>query len=355
MSKSLRHLFMVIGLAVMCLVIAACGQSGSQPAKSDSSGVVKLKIADTYPPTAVNYKVMKEIFIPALERSGKIKVEYYPGGEIAKAEDMLELVQDGTVDIAYVSPGFVAGALPLSSVISLPMEFGSDNKVASDIVWELVKRDPLKGEFEKRGVKPVYLSMNPCSEIFMKDKPVALPKDIKGMTIRGGGGDANETLVLMGASVVGIATNDLYESLQKGTISGMSYNFGSLLPYSLEEVTKFATDGADLGSLVAIYLMNLKRWNSLPPDIQEIIRQAGDLAVKEQAARYAAEVEAGKAGFQKKGGVIHKLTDQEKQEWKSAVSVAKDQWIKKMEGRGFKQAKQAYDELQAVKKQLGAK
>ncbi len=358
MLKHVRHLGMFLGLSLLCLFLAACSQSGSSPSGSNTSagtGVVKIKIADTYPPTAVNYKIMKEIFIPTIEKNGKIKVEYFPGGEVARAEDMLDLVQDGTVDIAYVSPGFIAGALPLSSVASLPMEFNADNKFASKVIWELLHREPLKGEFEKRGVKPVYLSVNPSSEIFTRAKAVSLPQHLKGMTIRGGGGDANETITLLGASVVGIATNDLYEALQKGTIEGMSYNFGSLLPYSLEEVTKYATDGADLGSLLAIYLMNLKKWNSLSPEQQEIIMKAGDLAVQEQSQRYAKEVEAGKAGFVKAGGVIRTLTAEEKQLWKTAVSPAQEQWLKKMESRGFSQARKAYDEMQAIKQQMGGK
>lgn len=344
--------FMLL-MVFMSFSLMGCGQTDKPSSGGDSSTeVINLKIADTYPPTAVNYKIMTEIFIPKLEESGKIKVTYYPGGEIGKAEDMLGLIQGGTTDIGYVSPGFVAGALPLSSVFSLPMEFNSDNVFSSKVVWRLVNEEPLKSEFQKQGVKPIYLSMNPPGEIFMAEIPVALPKDIKGKIIRGGGGDANEVLKLFGCSVVSISTNDLYEALQRGTIDGMNYNFGSLLPYSLEEVTKYATDGLDLGSLAAIYLMNLEKYNSLSPEIQKIIDEAGQLAVNEQAARYAAEAKAGKEEFTKVGGTIHVLNQEEKAEWAAIAGKAKDDWIKKMEERGFSQARSAYDTMQAIKKQV---
>jgi len=354
MQRRLKILGIFLIIALVCMPLAACGKSSGTP-EAETKKIVNLKIADTYPPTAVNYKVMTEIFIPALEGSGQFKVTYYPGGEIGKAEDMLELVRGGTTDIAYVSPGFVSGALPLSSVFTLPMEFNADNAFASEAVWELLKREPLKSDFEKQGVKPIYLSMNPASEIFTSAKQVKVPKDLKGMIIRGGGGDANETLNILGASVVSIATNDLYEAMQRKTIEGMSYNFGSLVPYSLHEVSKYATDGIDLGSLAAIYFINIKTWNSLTPEQQKIIEDAGLKAVKEQAARYKAEVENGKKKFAEAGGTIHVLTAEEKALWAEALKPATEAWIKRMETRGETQARKAYEEMQAVKKAVSGK
>jgi TRAP-type C4-dicarboxylate transport system substrate-binding protein len=307
---------------------------------------ITLKLADSFPKGHVIYDTMVKVMIPALEKGGKIKVEYYPADQLGKMEDTIEAVRGGVADIGYVAPGVVAGKMPATNILSLPGTFSTGEQVAN--VFMKMIHGSLKQEYDKLGIKPIMASGTPPYEIFTRDKVVRSPKDVAGLKLRGGGGDADDFLRKMNVSVIDLPASQIYESLQRGVLDGTLYLQATAPAHHLEEVTKDATEGAPLMSLLAVYFMDKKKWDSLPPDVQKIIEDAGEKAAIAMGKEYDRQNLVNKTVFLKAGGKINKLTDKEIGEWHEAYKSAPGDMIHKLDGRGFTYAKDVYAEMESL-------
>ena len=349
----IRHNFLcfLVGAVLSLLPVMGEGAEPKHTPPKAESGVVTLKLADTFPVTHLFNKITREIFIKKLEESGKIKVLYYPAGQMGKAEDMVELVRRGVVDIAYASPGFVAGQMPLSTVTILPDLFNTAQE-GTEVLWQLC-HGVLKSEYESKGVIPIIASSTPSYEIFTLKKQVKVPNDLKGMKVRGGGGDADVTLTLLGTKVVSLVSAEIYEAFQRGVIDGVSISFVSGFSYKVTELAKYATAGANLGSISTYHLMSLKSFKSLPQDLQKLIEDAGYAATMESGKRWEAQDKEVREYFvRKKGGVIYKLTPEDKKAWVEGYKDAGDMWVKSLESKGFPMARQVLNETERIAKQV---
>ena len=308
---------------------------------------VELKLADSFPKGHVIYDTVVNVFIPALEEGGKIKVQYFPANQLGQMKDVIEAVRGGVADIAYVAPGVVAGRMPVTNVMSLPGEFRSGEHLAN--VFMRMVEGPLKREYDKLGIKIIAASGTPPYQIFTANKPVHVPEDAKGLKLRGGGGDADDFMRELGIAVINMPASQMYESLQRGVIDGAAYLHATAISNHLEEVTKFATEGAPLMSLLALYFVDQKKWDSWSPEIRGIVTRAGQRLAIEMGREYDRRDRTEKAAFIKAGGKVHTLTDDEKRRWQASYKDAPEKFIKKQESRGFDYARQAYTQMQKIK------
>lgn len=335
MAKSVTAL---AALAAGAMLLAAPGASAQ----------ITLKIADAFPKGHVIYDVVVGTFIPALEEGGKIKAQYFPANQLGQMRDIIEAARTGVTDIAYVAPGVVAGRMPVTNLFSLPGQFESGADLAR--VFTKVAQGSLKQEYDKIGIRILAASGTPPYQIFTKAKQVKLPEDAKGLKLRGGGGDADDFMRDLGISVVNLPASQMYESLQKGVLDGATYLQATAAANHLQEVTKYATEGAPLMSLLALYFMDQKRFDSFPPDIQQIILRAGEKLSVAMGEEYDRRDREAKSIFTNAGGVVHVLSEAEQKAWQASYRDAPDKMIQKLDGRGFKYARAVFDEMQQLRK-----
>lgn len=326
-------------------LLAAAG-GALMTATPSSADPIVLKIADSFPEGHVIYDTVQDVLIPALEEGGKIKVEYYPANQLGQMKDVIEAVRGGVADIGYVAPGVVAGRMPATNILSLPGLFPSGEHLAG--VFTKMADSSLKREYDALGIKIIMASGTPSYQVFTVNKEVRLPKDATGLKLRGGGGDADDFLRAMGVSVVNMPASQMYESLQRGVLDGALYLHATAASNHLEEVTKFATEGTPLMSLLALYFMDQAKWDALSPDIQEIIAKAGAKASVAMGQEYDRRNVANRDVFIKAGGKIATLNDEEVAAWRDAYKDAPEELMKKLEGRGFTYVRDVYSELQSL-------
>jgi TRAP-type C4-dicarboxylate transport system substrate-binding protein len=308
---------------------------------------IEMKIADSFPKGHVIYDSVVNVLIPALEEGGKIKVQYFPANQLGAMKDVIESVRGGVADIAYVAPGVVAGRMPVTNVMSLPGEFPSGEQLAK--VFMKMVEGPLKREYDKLGIKIITASGTPPYQIFTVSRVVKGPADAKGLKLRGGGGDADDFMRDLGISVINMPASQMYESLQRGVIDGVAYLHATAPANHLEEVTKYATEGAPLMSLLALYFVDQKKWDSWSPEIKGIVARAGQKLAIEMGKEYDRRDKLEKAVFLKAGGKIHTVTAEERKAWQDSYKGAAEAFIKKQESRSFDYARAAYTEMQKLK------
>ncbi len=92
------------------------------------------------------------------------------------------------------------------------------------------------------------------------------------MNALGGGIEAGKIQAL-GASVVSLNVNDVYQALEKGVVDGSSTNWELMTSRKFSDYLKYTTVGIELSGEQRFYMIiNLKKWNSLPPDIQKVFQ-----------------------------------------------------------------------------------
>ena len=297
----------------------------------------KIKIADSFP---VGHYLPKYITTPMMEKlkanpaAKGIEFEYYPAEQMGKAKDFLSLVQSGVIDIAYVAPGFVSDKMPLSVVSELPLEF-SGSCQATMAYWNLAKPGGLldKKEFAPNGVRLLFTIVLPPYQIITR-KPFANLKEIEGMKIRASGSAKELVIKKLKAIPVLMPTPDVYESLSRGTIDGVLFPFNSLAPYEIHKLSKTGTIGENFGTFVANWVISEKRFQSLPPAVQQDLTAMGEQLTK-AACTQVEKDEAGDIEKVKAAGV--KLTPLSAADKATVATVMQDvakDWADTLDKRG---------------------
>jgi len=297
----------------------------------------KIKIADSFP---VGHYLPRYITTPMMEKlkanpaAKGIEFEYYPAEQMGKAKDFLSLVQSGVIDIAYVAPGFVSDKMPLSVVSELPLEF-SGSCQGTMAYWNLAKPGGLldKKEFAPNGVRLLFTIVLPPYQIITR-KPFSNLKEIEGMKIRASGSAKELVLKKLKAIPVLMPTPDVYESLSRGTIDGVLFPFNSLAPYEIHKLSKTGTIGENFGTFVANWVISEKRFQSLPPAVQQDLTAMGEQLTK-AACTQVEKDEAGDIEKVKAAGV--KLTPLSAADKATVATVMHDvakDWADTLDKRG---------------------
>ena len=306
-------------------------------APAHAQTTTKIKIADSFP---VGHYLPRYITTPMMEKlkanpaAKGIEFEYYPAEQMGKAKDFLSLVQSGVIDIAYVAPGFVSDKMPLSVVSELPLDF-SGSCQGTMAYWNLAKPGGLldKKEFAPNGIRLLFTIVLPPYQIITR-KPFSNLKEIEGMKIRASGSAKELVLKKLKAIPVLMPTPDVYESLSRGTIDGVLFPFNSLAPYEIHKLSKTGTIGENFGTFVANWVISEKRFQSLPPGVQQDLTAMGEQLTK-AACTQVEKDEAGDIEKVKAAGV--KLTPLSAADKATVATVMQDvakDWADSLDKRG---------------------
>ncbi|MCL4746395.1 MAG: TRAP transporter substrate-binding protein DctP [Burkholderiaceae bacterium] len=315
----------------LATLIAAAALTPALPALAQ----VKLKVADSLPATHyISIHGAKKFMDEATRLSGgKLSFEYYPTEQLGKAKDFLQLTLSGVTDIAYIAPAYAPDKLPLSAVAELPGMFTSSCE-GTAAYWKQVKDGFLyEREFKPNGLKPLFAFALAPYQISTKSAPLAKFDDLKGLKIRGAGGAMDLTLRSLGAVSVRMAAPEIRESLMRGTIDGSVGPAGSSKPYGLDTQFKFMTVGASFGGFVGTYSMSLKKWESLPADVQQALAAAGEEANKSICAIADQQEAAAVTEMEGHGAKPWRLNAAEKAELSKRLEPVHEDWAKRMDER----------------------
>ncbi len=208
------------------------------------------------------------------ESHGAIRFKYFPDGEIVKQKFVPNAVPSGTVDISLATLDSWAGRVPEVSVTTTPFWPLS----MKDTREKMVPGDPLFEYFDKKlqktGVK-VLCIFDIGPPVVSTTFPLHTPADIKGKKIRATSKGHAELLQGLGAAPVVLSVGEVYQALQRGTVDGAVGGLQGMVGLKHYEVANYlmATNGI-MGTYIHGYVMNLKKFNSLPKDQQEIILKA---------------------------------------------------------------------------------
>jgi TRAP-type C4-dicarboxylate transport system substrate-binding protein len=252
--------------------LTGCGPVGD-------GDTITLRVADWLP---ANHVGVREGIQPWMDRvteltDGKVEFEYYGSEQLGPATDLYRLTRSGVVDVGFIVPNYVPEILSLATVAGLPGLAQSSCANSLGYAYELGPDGAVgQHEYAEAGLHALMVSATPAYELMTSKKQVTTPEQMAGLTIAMGGGAMSRLSSEVDAAPVTMGAPERYDAMRKGTIDATMLGFSTAPAYSMQEVVKHVTVGAGLSSSAAAYSISTRRWDGLPPDVQDAMTQASD-------------------------------------------------------------------------------
>ncbi len=300
---------------------------------SGAADVIKLKLANFFPPTHMN-SVMMGKYCDELNKklAGKVELTQYAGGTLLTAPKIASGVATGVADMGLSNLAYTRGRFPVMEIMELPIGFPSAwiaGHVANDFFDKFKPK-----EWDNYHV--LMLSTSPVNVVQTMSKPVKTLEDLKGLKLRGTG-RLGDIVKALGGVPLPIENVDLYDGLRRGVVEGAYLPLETLKGFKTGEVLKWATASWKVGSTYCFYVaMNKNKWNSLPKDVQ---KEMTDFS-KEFTDRWLIEWNnidlEGRDFLFKQGGQIVTITDAENARWVKAAQPVVEDYKKDLISKGYK-------------------
>jgi len=254
-----KHLFTVLTIVSMILTFSA--------------GAARAATTLTYSiffPASHGQAKTGEAWAKEIEKrtNGQVKITILAGGSLTPADQVYDGVLKGISDLGMSCFAYTRGRFPVMEVLDLPIGY-PNGRVATAVANDYFRKFNPQ---ELSGVKVLYLHAHGPG-LLHTTRPVSTLEQLKGMKIRSTGLSA-KVVSALGAVPVAMPQGSTYESLQKGVVEGTFGPIEVLKGWKQAEVVKSTTDCPEIGyTTVMFVVMNLKKWNSLPKNIQKVFEE----------------------------------------------------------------------------------
>jgi len=293
--------------------------------------VIKLKFASYLPPPHWSSNACKE-FIAELEQrtDGRVQVQFFPGGSLAKAPAMIKAIETGITDIGLSHISYTPGRFPVTEVCELPIGYPT-GWVANQIMNDFYQKFKPK-EWDK--VKPLWFHANTPS-ILASTKPLRTLEDFKGQTIRAPGRMA-DVITALGGTPAPTPIVETYDAIAKGVINGVFVGGEGIRAFRFGEIVSYVTNSWNVGPSYPFYVaINKRSYAKLPDNIKPIFNELCGEYKEKFALGWNASDFPGEAFGKEKGVKYIELPKDEFNRWIKAVQPVIQAYIKDMVGKGF--------------------
>jgi TRAP-type mannitol/chloroaromatic compound transport system substrate-binding protein len=279
-----------LGKAGMGLA-ATTAAAGAIPAAAQGLPTIRWRMVSSFPKSLDTiYGGADDIAKRVTELTeGKFTISCHPAGEIVPGLQVMDAVQNGTVECCHTLTSFFFGKNP-AIAFDAGLAFGLN--VRQQNAWmhyggglELVRQ--VFAQFNCISIPAGNVGAQ-MGGFFRKEiKSVA---DLKGLKMRIGG-FGGTVLAKLGAVPQQIAAGEIYQALERGTIDAAEF----VGPYDdeklgLHKIAKYYyTPGWWEGSAMESVLVNLKQWESLPKLYQAVLETACAETNMKMIAKYDAK------------------------------------------------------------------
>src|SRR5690242_21638116 len=206
-----------------------------------------------------------------------LTVQVYPGASLFKANDPMNAMVNGQLDITLFPLDYASGKVPVFSATLMPGLIRSQERAKRVNSSQFMK--DIRAEIEKRGVI-VLSDAWFAGGVAAKDGCIVHPNDLKGRKFRAAGPTFAGMWENAGASIVSPPSNEIYNAFQSGVINATDTSLGTFASTRIYEVTDCLT-APGTNALWFMYeplLMSKKNFDRLNKQQKDAIVAAGKKA-----------------------------------------------------------------------------
>lgn len=310
-----------------------------------SADKYQLRLAFEYPdkhPTVVN-GIMPWIEEVKKLSNGRLEIQFFNPNALAPNREVYSAMVAGAVDMVGSPCHYVHGKFPLNTALQTPFTFNGA-EASSYTAWDMYNESK-EWANEFREVKILWQWGSAPFQLHTVKKMVRTLEDLKGMKIIGINPQIREILKRLGANPIDVTPPDSYLALERGMAEGMAFPLAPCRAFKITEVAKYHTIFSAMTD--PFYgAINISKWNSLPPDLQKILT---DTTGRKLSWICGQTLDGGDSkdseALKKEGHEFYVLPPDEKQRWAEKVKDIPEKWLKSMEKKNIKGAKQVLEKV----------
>ncbi len=277
MMKKLMLLLSVFMVVVFAFTLFL----GSSSAEAKT---YRLKIQSAYPRGDLSMELLKDFAATAKKLSnGQIRIQVFADPELVPAEQLFEATQKGTLDMVHAVAAMWGGILPIGEVeFGLPYAYNLPGEPDIFTAGEEIRNlffntgyvNLLREQYASQGL--YWLDVHSYGPIItMSTKKIETCDDMQGLKFRVEGSWADYYNAL-GARGTYISGMEAYMGLKLGTIDASQWDVSAITGLNWHEVAPYWLMGGQNDVVVGHILFNMKSWNALPADLQQVMADAAE-------------------------------------------------------------------------------
>ena len=263
------------------LKVTGIGAAGAAtlaaPAIAQSMPEIKWRMTTSWPKSLDTLyggaEMMAKVVAEATDN--KFQIQTFAGGEIVPGLQVLDAVQNGTVEMGHTASYYYFGKDPTFTFGS-SVPFGPNARLNQ--AWYMLGggKELLNEFYKSYNVTSMLAGNTSCQMGGWFRKEINTVDDLKGLKFRIGG-FAGRVMQKLGCVPQQLAGGDIYPALEKGTIDAAEW----VGPYDDEKLgfnkvaPHYYYPGWWEGGPMLLAIVNLEKWNALPKYYQNILEQAG--------------------------------------------------------------------------------
>ncbi|MCI7569881.1 MAG: TRAP transporter substrate-binding protein [Desulfovibrio sp.] len=277
----------------------------------------------------VGYEKFKQLVEEKSDR--KIRIQLFPNCQLGSDRVTTEAAQAGTLDMSSSSTPNLASFSKAYMAIDLPYVTSPEHQAALyKALDEGELGKALRKVSQEIGLETIMFSEFGYRNFVSSDKPLTDAKSLMNLKVRTTDSPVEVAVATeLGMNPAPVAWGETYTALQQGTVDAEGNTFSLLNDAKHTEVLKYAMNSEHNYSM-HILLMNKKKWDSLTPEQQKIIREAAAEATVWQREESVRLEEKAWQAFRDKGIKIHMLTPEQRAEIKAKTRPAYDKFAKEV-------------------------
>lgn len=277
-----RDFIKVTGLSIAGAATVAA------PAIAQSMPELKWRMTTSWPKSLDTIHGGAEIMAKAVGEAtdGRFQIQTFAAGEIVPGLQVLDAVQNGTVEMGHTASYYYFGKDP-TFTLGTSAPFGPNSRLNQAWFIQGGGRDLLNAFYKNYNVISLLAGNTTCQMGGWFRKEINTVDDLNGLKFRIGG-FAGRVMQKLGCVPQQLAGGDIYPALEKGTIDAAEW----VGPYDDEKLGLYKVaphyyyPGWWEGGTMLLAMVNLDKWNALPKFYQNVLEQAGHFANNWMMAKY---------------------------------------------------------------------
>jgi len=304
----MKSIIKAVAVALPLMVLAGAGQAQ-----------IKMKISSA----TVNDPTQEwgRLFKAGVDArsGGKIKVEFYPAGQLGPIPATVEGMVLGTIEMVSVASGFFVGLEPRYLVFDAPGLF-EDFDFNTRLFTDPAIRERLSAFGKNKGVESIaFITVTPL--YVLSHKPIRTIADLAGQKIRTPGGAPLhlEPLRKAGASPLSMPLGEVLPAMQTKSIDGVIAGLSAFTTFKFYDVAKALT-AVPATVIISPVLVNSAFLKSLGPELEKIVREEATKAELATVPWSRREIANGLDVWKKNGGEVIELSADEQKKYLDIVA-----------------------------------
>ena len=281
-------------LICLILVLLTAGCGGSDPGITAQSvepkQAIKWRMVTTWPKNLPGLGTAPERMAENIRMmsQGRLDIKVYGAGEIVPALEVFEAVSQGTVQMGHGAAYYWKGKVPIAQFFTA-VPFGLTAQEMNGWLLHGGGLELWRELYARYNLFPIPGGNTGVQMAGWFNREINSLEDLKGLKMRipGMGGEVFEKA---GGTAVNLPGGEIFTSMQTGVIDATEwvgpYND---LAFGLHQVAKYYyyPGWQEAGPTLEV-LINLNAWQSLPEDLQAIVKTAALAANTDMLAEYTA-------------------------------------------------------------------